>query len=185
MLCDRCKKNEATVHIKEFINGKCTNFHLCSQCASEVENAGGLPGIGFNLAEVLLNVNKIAEHMPHDEHQGNAEKNSSMICPVCNWSLDDLKKYDGRLGCPACYKTFGQLIKKAVSQMQRGGIHLGKRPRGINADSPAVKKCELESLQKELKKLIAGEEYEAAALCRDRINALRAEINNLNAGEDK
>ena len=65
MLCDKCKKNEATVHIKEFHNGKCKDFHLCNECASAGETDQTLPGIGFNLAEVLFNVNKIREKVNH------------------------------------------------------------------------------------------------------------------------
>lgn len=33
MICDRCKKNNATTYIKTNINGKVTEKHLCSECA--------------------------------------------------------------------------------------------------------------------------------------------------------
>ena len=35
MLCERCKKNEANVHISKNINGKATELHLCEGCARE------------------------------------------------------------------------------------------------------------------------------------------------------
>lgn len=35
MLCERCKKNEANVHISKNINGKATELHLCENCARE------------------------------------------------------------------------------------------------------------------------------------------------------
>jgi protein arginine kinase activator len=35
MLCERCKKNEANVHISKNINGKATELHLCESCARE------------------------------------------------------------------------------------------------------------------------------------------------------
>ena len=59
MLCDKCKKNEATVHIKEFHNNKCTDLHLCQECASQHGPSDLLSGLGFNLADVLMNVDKI------------------------------------------------------------------------------------------------------------------------------
>ena len=33
MLCQKCKKNEATVHYKKVVNGKQTEMYLCPECA--------------------------------------------------------------------------------------------------------------------------------------------------------
>lgn len=35
MLCDKCKKNQATYHRKTTINGVTTEEHLCTKCAME------------------------------------------------------------------------------------------------------------------------------------------------------
>ncbi len=177
MLCDKCKKNEATVHIREFHNGKQTDIHLCNECAGNAENDTHLPGIGFNLAEVLYNVNKIAEKLSPDQK----DKTDGSSCPVCGWTAEKIRKHDGKLGCPSCYNTFDNLVKQALAQVQRGTLHLGKRPHGSGGESPAIKRSELDNLKKELQKLISKEEYEAAALCRDRINILKAEIDNMEA----
>lgn len=184
MLCDKCKKNEATVHIKEFHNGKCTDLHLCNDCAGAAgQDIGGAQEIGFNLAEVLFNVNQIAEKISaSDRKKTPAEKKS---CPVCSWTADDIRHHDGKVGCPECYKTFQNLIKQAIAQVQRGSLHLGKRPKGAKSDSPAVKRNELNSLKKELQDLITREEYEAAAICRDRINILKAELEIIEDGGEK
>ena len=61
MLCDVCKKREATIHIKEVKDGKCISTNLCPECAREKELAGGLGAFGFNLAEVIFNVGKTPE----------------------------------------------------------------------------------------------------------------------------
>jgi protein arginine kinase activator len=121
-----------------------------------------------------------------EELSGNntADQKNQTVCPVCSWTPEKIRKHDGKVGCPACYQTFDKLIKEAVSQVQRGALHLGKRPHGVKTDSPAVKRNEIDSLKKELQNLIAREEYEAAALCRDRINILKAELENL-TGEEK
>ncbi len=37
MLCDNCKRNEATFHRSVTINGKGYETHLCSECASHME----------------------------------------------------------------------------------------------------------------------------------------------------
>lgn len=175
MLCDKCKKNEATVHIKEFHNNKCTDLHLCNECAGKHAPAELLSGLGFNLADVLMNVDKIATHL----NSANGEKKETLICPVCKWSTEKIAKNDGKLGCPECYKTFSGLVKNAIAQVQKGSFHLGKRPRGVEKASPTLKRRELEDLKKELQKLISAEEYEAAAICRDRINMLQQELDNI------
>lgn len=35
MLCEKCKTNEANVHISKNINGRETELHLCESCARE------------------------------------------------------------------------------------------------------------------------------------------------------
>lgn len=178
MLCDKCKKNEATVHIKEFHNGKCTNIHLCSECAKLNSDTPDIPGIGFNLAEVIFNVSKMADQISGN----NSSEEEQTVCPVCSWTPEKIRQNDGKLGCPTCYHTFDKLIKEAVSQVQRGVLHLGKRPGGKKNNSPAVKRSELAALKKELQNLISAEEYEAAAICRDRINVLKSEIKAMEGG---
>ena len=182
MLCDKCKKNEATVHIKEFHNGKCTDIHLCDECAKTDGNAPEIPGIGFNLAEVLFNVGKLANKI---SGQTPASPEDKTVCPVCAWTPEKIRQHDGKLGCPACYQTFDKLIKEALSQVQHGTLHLGKHPGRAGNDSPIVKQNELTALKKELQHLIANEEYEAAAICRDRINIIKQELNAINEGGEK
>ena len=35
MLCQRCKKNPATVHLTDIVNNEKHETHLCDQCAQE------------------------------------------------------------------------------------------------------------------------------------------------------
>ena len=61
MLCDNCKKNEATILIKEIHNGSSVSINLCAECARKKEQQGELGSLGFNLAEVLFDVGKLAK----------------------------------------------------------------------------------------------------------------------------
>ena len=74
MLCDICKKREATIHIKEVKNGKCISTNLCPECAKEKELSGGLGAFGFNLAEVIFNVGKMSEADKNAAPSENKEK---------------------------------------------------------------------------------------------------------------
>lgn len=42
MLCERCKKNEATFYYHENINGKQKTYRLCPECEAEMEKNGEL-----------------------------------------------------------------------------------------------------------------------------------------------
>ena len=180
MLCDKCKKNEATVHIKEINGGVSKTIHLCHECArrkNEDSPLNVLDGLGVNLAEVLYNIEKFAQSVKSGEgDHSEQEKTAELTCPQCRWTASRIKETGGRLGCPECYHTFHDLISDALNRIQRGTVHLGKRPGTAAPDSPARLGAELKRLQGELNKLISAEEYEAAALCRDRINALREKL---------
>ena len=47
MLCDRCHKRHASIHVTRIVNGKKTTVNLCTQCAQEM---GALPDndLGYN-----------------------------------------------------------------------------------------------------------------------------------------
>ena len=40
MLCEKCKKNKATVFYEENINGKKRSYSLCEDCAAELQKSG-------------------------------------------------------------------------------------------------------------------------------------------------
>lgn len=180
MLCDNCKKNEATVHIKEIHNGKCISHNLCAVCAHEKEELGDLNGFGFNLADMLFNVNKLSEKLKKQSGE-NSVNEELYICPICGWSAKKLREANGRLGCPECYHTFSAIVDAALPKVHRGVAHLGKRPVQSAQSSLETKMEELKKLQQELTELVKREEYEAAAVCRDQINALKKSLESFNS----
>ena len=182
MLCDVCKKREATIHIKEVKDGKCISTNLCPECAREKELAGGLGAFGFNLAEVIFNVGKTPEKKNPASDEAPKEKTPQVICPSCNWSLQKMRKSGGKLGCPECYTVFAKWVNMALEQVQRGKVHVGKRPR-TSVKSLSAYKLELDKLQLDLAKAVSAEEYEKAAQYRDRINALKAEMDSMQSRE--
>ena len=174
MLCDVCKKNEATVHIKEFHNGQCETHHLCAECAGKKEENGDFGSLGFKLSEILF-----SNVMPGKKTAAAAEEENptpDTVCPVCAWDSGKIRKSGGKVGCPECYKVFETMLAEAFSKIQRGSVHLGKHPARKNGDDSGQLRQELKRLQTQLADLVAGEEYEKAAVCRDRINALRQQL---------
>ncbi len=51
MLCTNCGKKEASVHLKQMVNGKTEEMYLCSDCAQAM---GAFPAIGGGLFSSLL-----------------------------------------------------------------------------------------------------------------------------------
>ncbi len=177
MLCDICKKNEATIHIQEIVNEQKKGLHLCGDCAAEKAKTNPMFNInGFNLAEMLYNISANLQ-LPHSTTpSATAAKHKNLKCPECNWELEGLKKH-GRLGCPKCYKVFHEIINEALENMHRGKLHVGKRPGTDGAGKSSQLMLELMRLQKELTELVQREEYEQAAGVRDKISAVKKKLN--------
>ena len=178
MLCDNCKKNEATVHIKEFHNGQCETHHLCAECASKKEQQGDFGSLGFKLSEILFNPEKLDKFIHEKPETAASDPDSIAVCPECSWTTAKIRESNGKVGCPECYKVFAPILAEAFSKVQRGTLHLGKHPVAKD-DNTGILRQELKRLQTELANSVAAEEYENAAICRDRINEIKKQLEEL------
>ena len=182
MLCQKCHKNEATIHVQKIEDGKVKSLHLCESCAAKHSvDAADLQG--FNLAEVLFDIaGKVAKEI----NSGSEEESESVfeeVCPHCGWSLEKFRK-TGYLGCPECYQTFDMQIDGMLKNIHRGDHHIGKIPVSAGAGQKHSHeafqlKREIERLRKEQEEKIRREEYEDAAVLRDRIQELEQKIRQL------
>jgi protein arginine kinase activator len=93
MVCDICKKADATVHLTQIVEGKMLKVDLCESCSKE---KGVQEAAGFSLADLLVGLGA-AEEMKSES--------PGAQCPVCGFTQVDFKK-TGRLGCSACWETF-------------------------------------------------------------------------------
>ncbi len=187
MICDICKKNEATIHIQEIAGGQKKVIHMCQECAAAKQSDAGFDFGPFNLAEVLyqLSGQKPPETAASGATGEKPESGTELTCPDCGWSEAMLRR-SGKLGCGRCYTVFAALLNDAFKNMHRGSSHLGKHPAG-NSKASDLRNCRdrLNSLQKKLQQTIAAEEYENAAVLRDKINELKAECDRIAMRECK
>ena len=155
MLCQRCQKNEATIHITEVSNGEHQESHLCEQCAE----ADGTVIKSPATINQLLNSLIIA-------HSGAAEL-AGLTCPECGISFLEFRQ-QGLLGCPNDYEVFSQALDDLLVRVHGQDIHhVGKVPaRGGNQQKKHV---ELLRLRRDLAKAVESEQYEKAAKLRDQI----------------
>ncbi len=153
MICDKCSKNEATLHYTQIVNGKKMEQHLCSECAGKMENTFTFDDIFKN----VFNINGIGSY-----------GRKVLKCEDCGLTIDELNK-TGKLGCAKCCETFGDALEPALKNIHSGTVHKGKRPGKSVSLTPKIeekvdKRAELEA---KLKEAIASEEYEKAAEIRD------------------
>jgi len=162
MLCDVCKTNDASVFLTQIQDGKMQKVNLCDACskAKGVEDP-----TGFALADLLLGIGAAEE----------IEKGpASQKCPVCGYTQPDFKK-TGRLGCSACYVTFGEGLNSLLKAMHKGTKHVGKVPHRLHREIQITDR--MRSLSEDLQKAVAEENYENAASLRDEIKKLESELS--------
>lgn len=159
MFCESCHKKEATVHLTQVIEGNVKKLHLCEECA----NKSGFDIKGpMSITDVLLGLG--AEGGP-GLMDGHAKE-----CTGCGLSLSSFRKR-GRLGCPDCYGTFEAEIIPLLDSMHHSTRHIGKVLAGTISGERAG--SEIQTLEQMLADAVATENFEEAAVLRDRISELR------------
>jgi protein arginine kinase activator len=163
MLCDVCKCNDATVFLTQILEGKMQKVNMCDSCSKE---KGVQDPTGFALADLLLGIGAAEE----------IEKGTpTQKCPVCGYTQADFKK-SGRLGCSACYATFGEGLNTLLKAMHKGTKHVGKLPERAHREIQFSDR--MRTLTENLEKAVAEENYETAASLRDQIKQLESELSS-------
>ncbi|MDL2257797.1 UvrB/UvrC motif-containing protein [Eubacteriales bacterium OttesenSCG-928-K08] len=166
MICESCKKNQASVHTINVVNGVKQEHYLCEECARRVQ--GAIPSLMGLLAGFYS--------MPQQEMETES-------CS-CGYTLAHFQK-TGLLGCPECYETYREQLLPSIKRVQGGRLkHVGRAPdfaqdQATQAPDEAAKNVqqaepvdERVHLKQELELAIKEERYERAAELRDRLKAL-------------
>ncbi|RLD15588.1 MAG: excinuclease ABC subunit B [Caldiserica bacterium] len=155
-LCDICKKKPATVQFTQIINNEVKKLNLCEECAEKMglfsdffTTAGGTL-----LSPFLKGLSEFFEE--------------EIRCKGCGLSLSEFQE-TGKFGCSACYETFKTQIKGLLKRLHGSLTHKGKTPK-IPKESIEDR---IKKLEEELKEAVRKEEYERAAVLRDKIRELK------------
>ena len=158
MLCQRCKKNTATVHLTDIVKNEKRERHLCEKCAAE-EGVTVKQQVPIN--ELLANF--VME-------QSGARELAKLTCPECGTSFLEFRN-SGLLGCPSDYDAFAKALVPLLERAHEGASqHKGKSPARDGVDRE--KQRQMTALQRQLAEAVEKEDYELAADLRDRIKAL-------------
>jgi len=166
MKCDICGVNEATVHLTEVINDKVTKLHLCEKCAKvkseEMQSH-------FGLGDLLSGLMDFGPAVSTGQLSGDVKTK----CPECGLTYYDFQK-TGKLGCGKCYETFSGELGELLRKINGSDKHVGKMP--FKGEGALKDQQDLQRLKNELNTLVANEEFEKAALLRDRISELQKKL---------
>ncbi|MFH1691221.1 MAG: UvrB/UvrC motif-containing protein [Candidatus Omnitrophota bacterium] len=180
MLCNLCKKNQATVHLTEIIDDQMSELHLCDECARkksmQMEQQFGLSDLLAGLAD-------------YSKQLGGTEKVSSGAqCKHCGLNYEDFRKI-GRLGCSECYEAFAKYLGPLLKRIHGANQHVGKLPvlrqDGVFSKGPKESLIDIVSLKDRLQQAILSEEFELAAQLRDAIKEAEARNNSLEKSNEK
>lgn len=169
MLCEKCRQNEATVHLTQTTQGRTVEYNLCEACAQKQgisqhlsSYLGSIFGQGFG-GSVFNTAGGIPAFGKTDI--GNA------VCKACGQSFADFRR-TGLFGCSKCYAEFADLLEPVFRRVQGSARHSGRKLRfAADAASEPVKD-KVEMLREQLKQAVAEEDYEKAARIRDEIRNL-------------
>jgi len=176
MLCQICKKKEATITFTKIAGVQKTEIHLCKDCApffSDKFSIFPLPQFDINdLLAGLLN----AIDLYHKEEGIIAGK--EVKCCNCQLTYGEFKR-SGKLGCSVCYRDFREQLTPLLRRLHGNSEHVGKIPQHSKSKLNKIRK--IKQLRKELQELVLEEEYEKAAKIRDEILKLEGALKKKNA----
>jgi protein arginine kinase activator len=169
MTCDICGKKKATVHLTEIVDEQLSEMHLCEECArqksAQMEQQ-------FGLADLLAGLSDSSK--PAAAKEG---EKSVLKCSRCALPYEDFRKF-GRLGCGECYTSFKEHLTGLLRKIHGSNKYLGKTPSRYQQDQaePSAEGAvallpseDMADLKQQLHSAIAAEDFEKAALIRDKI----------------
>ena len=101
------------------------------------------------------------------------KSHQSKRCPQCGITYDEFNRVS-KFGCDRCYETFASEIKPLLQRLQGSSEYEGTVP--SHGHNVFKAKYELKSLRHQLDSAIQAENFEDAAILRDKIKELEAII---------
>ncbi len=176
MQCDVCGKKKATVHLTEIVDEQMSEMHLCEECA---RNKSAQMEQQFGLGDLLAGLSDTSKT------SAKTDDKNALLCSGCGLNYEDFRKF-GRLGCGQCYSSFKEHLEGLLRKIHGSNRHLGKMPVPLMAPGTAPKPVAIDlgpvttlipsenitDLKKQLHAAVKAEDFEKAALLRDKIKSM-------------
>lgn len=161
----------ATVHFTKIVNNKKMEMYLCEVCASE-------KNLGFSIPMDVSNFFHGFTGIPAEFAYTKGERQQDDVCKGCGMSYDEFRK-TGKMGCSKCYDVYGRRMGPLLKRIHGSVAHTGKAPKKIA--HTAQLSSELGKLKRELEAAVQREDYEKAAVLRDKIRDIEGSSRKDNA----
>ena len=156
-VCDRPNcENPARVHLTQVVDDKTHSEFLCRTCA-EKKGIGGVAAQAGQVADLMTQL------VGADTERESGEPDP---CTFCGLTFNGFRR-TGRLGCPSCYTSFDSCIRRLLSRIHGSARHVGKVY--VPPDVQTHGDERLEDLRRRLGRAVDSEDFERAAVLRDRI----------------
>ena len=149
MLCERCGKGVAEVHLVKIFNGRRYEEHLCRSCAKEIvpsQNEGNSLRMSFS-PETLAQMQEVLRNL---------------LFPIMTELYEDR---DEDISCPHCGKPIPYEFFDDVENMETED--------SSQDDVFSAPISEIEKLNLQMEYAVQDENYELAAKVRDRLIELK------------
>jgi protein arginine kinase activator len=161
MICQFCRKNDATIHFTNVDGNDIQKIHLCRACA-EARGFDYLKRSNFEKTDLLAGL--VSSALP--ESDGPERR-----CAHCGRTYAAFSR-SAELGCSKCYESFGEDIAGVLKRIHGNARHLGKSPRRFCVEKVHARR-RMRALEDELRISVELENYERAARLRDEIADLK------------
>lgn len=192
MLCQRCNKNNANVHIVKLVNGEKSDLWVCEECAKQLSassiNLSKNNDVSGQFQDMLgaffqaIGGDEVKNTSINKKEVKNSIKDNfkiDIVCKNCGLTYSEFKK-NGKFGCEDCYTSFIEIDKNIINKDNKE--HVGKVPKSIENDF--IEKRRIHSLKKLIKECVANEDYERAAEIRDEIREIEKGLDKENNYEE-
>ncbi len=159
MKCDICRVQEAVIHIQQIIGKERMDLHLCESCALERGITGNEDKIELSISNLLTGLINLR----------NIKGLRKKVCPRCGSSWEEIKRHE-KLGCVECYTVYSREIRSLMNKMVSKSQHKGKYPHRLLTYKTFL--VDVIKLKDGLEEAVKREDYERAAVLRDRIKKI-------------
>lgn len=167
MLCERCGKEEASVHLTRIINGKKEEIHLCEECAKK---SSQLNTDENNLTFQSLLSGILNHNLSNQESSMFNNNYDNLTCDNCGMTYQEFTQH-GLFGCEKCFDAFDEKLDGLFKRIHGNLRHTGKRP--VSFQQKLETESEINELKAEMQTAVEKENFEKAAEIRDKIHAIK------------
>lgn len=164
-MCEECGEKEAVYTISVMMGGEVTQKHLCADCMARMNMSLAAGNVKHLLSAIMSAISGTVESAAQ-------QAQDDVVCPNCQTSLGQFTR-SGRLGCPGCYRAFQTQLTTMLQQIHGHVQHAGRKP--LNTEDAQRRRTRHEELTRQMEQAVAAEDFETAAILRDRIRELQKE----------